>query len=186
MEPVSARHWVPRNDSHDTSEILYFVEQLQIPPLMARLLIGRKFTLDAARQFLTARLADLPDPYLLPDMEVAVTRLSAALRQGEKIAIHGDYDVDGITGTALLYSGLAELGAERVEYHIPLRLRDGYGLSGEALQEAAQRGVRVVVSVDCGVSAHAEADLAYSLGIDLIITDHHQPPSALPKGGLEV
>ncbi len=113
-------------------------------------------------------------------MEVAVTRLQAAIEKGEKIAVHGDYDVDGITGTVLLFAGLAALGGRDLEYHIPLRLRDGYGLSAQALQEAAEKGTRVVVSVDCGVSAHAEADLAKEHGIDLIVTDHHQPPPTLP------
>ena len=170
-----------RNDSPDFSALKEFQEQLHLSPFVARLLIGREYSLDSARQFLDARLADLPDPFLLPDMDVAVTRLHAAIEKGEKIAVHGDYDVDGITGTVLLFAGLSALGGRDVEYHIPLRLRDGYGLSAQALTETAEQGTRVVVSVDCGVSAHAEADLAKEHGIDLIITDHHQPPHTLPE-----
>ena len=181
MEPVTERLWMARSESADFAELDDFCTHLLLSQLVARLLIGRGHSIESARQFLAARLADLPDPFLLPDMDKAVTRLRAALVNGEKIAIHGDYDVDGITGTVLLFAGLGALGGRDLEYHIPLRLRDGYGLSAEALQAAAGRGTGVVVSVDCGVSAHAEAALARELGIDLIITDHHQPPPTLPE-----
>ncbi|PLX78847.1 MAG: single-stranded-DNA-specific exonuclease RecJ, partial [Desulfuromonas sp.] len=149
--------------------------------LVARLLLGRGIGPQQAAGYLRAALADLPDPFLLPDMDKAVERLVCALQAGEKIAVHGDYDVDGISGTALLVEGLRALGAKEVCWHIPLRLRDGYGLSAEALREAAAAGVSVVVSVDCGVSAQAESGLAKELGLDLIITDHHQPPERLPQ-----
>jgi single-stranded-DNA-specific exonuclease len=152
-----------------------------LSPLVARLLIGRKYSLESAHQFLSARLNDLPDPFLLQDMAVAVDRLQTVLADGEPIAIHGDYDVDGITATVLLFAGLSALGASALTYHIPLRLRDGYGLSADAIREAAGKGTRVVISVDCGISAHAEAALAKELDIDLIITDHHQPSPTLPE-----
>ncbi len=181
MQPVVERGWAARSESADFAEIDDFCARLQLAHLVARLLIGRGHSIESARQLLAARLADLPDPFLLPDMDKAVSRLQAALVNGEKIAVHGDYDVDGITGTVLLFAGLAAMGGRAPEYHIPLRLRDGYGLSAEALQAAAGRGVEVVVSVDCGVSAHTEAVLAGELGIDLIITDHHQPPAVLPE-----
>ena len=133
----------------------------------------------AGKEYAECLLASLPDPFLLPDMDKGVERLARALEQEEAIAIHGDYDVDGITGTALLVQGLRDLGGQ-VDYHIPLRLKDGYGLSGQALTAAAQKGAALVVSVDCGVSAVSEAALALELGLDLIITDHHQPPEILP------
>lgn len=180
MESVTERLWVPRNESSDFSVTNEFQEQLQLSPFVARLLIGRDYSLESAREFLTSRLADLPDPFLLPDMDIAVSRLQSAIENSEKIAVHGDYDVDGITGTVLLFAGLGAMGGCELAYHIPLRLRDGYGLSAEALKETAGEGTRVVVSVDCGVSAHAEAALAKEHGIDLIITDHHQPPPTLP------
>jgi single-stranded-DNA-specific exonuclease len=113
-------------------------------------------------------------------MDKAVKRLHAAIEKGEKIAVHGDYDVDGITGTVLLTAVLKAFGAA-VEYHIPLRLRDGYGLSASAIKDAAALGITLLVSVDCGVSAHAEAEIAKQHGVDLIVTDHHQPPSTLPE-----
>ncbi len=181
MEPVSERLWVARNDSPDLSLLDDLHLQLQLSQLVARLLIGRSHSVESARHFLAARLADLPDPFLLPDMDAAVTRLQAALMNQEKIAIHGDYDVDGISGTVLLFAGLGAMGGRGLEYHIPLRLRDGYGLSAEALKQAAARDTGVVISVDCGISAHAEATLARQLGLDLIITDHHQPPRDLPE-----
>lgn len=180
MEPVTERRWVSRNESPDFADVASLCNELQLSPLVARLLASRGFSPESAQSFLTTRLAEIPDPFLLPDMDVAVDRLQAALVAKEQIAIHGDYDVDGITGTVLLYAGLRSFGASSLSYHIPLRLRDGYGLSSDALKNDAEQGVAVVVSVDCGVSAHAEASLAKELGIDLIVTDHHQPPDELP------
>lgn len=180
MDPVSERLWLLRNENPDLSALNEFAAEFQLPQLIARILVSREPSLTLARDFLNARLADLPDPFLLPDMEAAVNRLQLALERGEKIAIHGDYDVDGMTGTVLLFVGLQAMGCEQVEYHIPLRLRDGYGLCAEALQKASAEGVTVVVSVDCGVTALAEAALARECGLDLIITDHHQPPDELP------
>jgi len=156
-------------------------EKLQVSPLVAALLQQRGIAdVEQGRQYLSSRLADIPDPFLMADMEIAVKRLCLAVQGGERIAVHGDYDVDGITASALLVENLRSFGAS-VDYYIPLRLVDGYGLSGEALQRAANSGARVAVSVDCGVSAHDEARLAKELGLDLIITDHHQPPEKLPE-----
>lgn len=156
-------------------------EELQVSPLIAALLQQRGIAdVDQGRQYLASRLSAMPDPLLMADMEVAVMRLCRAVQAGERIAVHGDYDVDGITGSALLVETLRSFGAS-VDYYIPLRLVDGYGLSGEALQRAADSGATVAVSVDCGVSAHEESRLAKKLGLDLIITDHHQPPEQLPE-----
>lgn len=153
---------------------------LDVGPLTARALLLRGLGDEvAAKGFLDAGLAALPDPDLLPAMTTACDRLEQALRDGERIAVHGDYDVDGISGCTLLVEVLRDLGAE-VEYHIPLRLKDGYGLSADAIRQAKAQGCSLLLSVDCGVSAHAEAALAAELGLDLIITDHHQPPDDLP------
>ncbi len=149
--------------------------------LAARVLAGRGYADAAAGEvFLNATLRNLPDPALLGGIQPAVRRLVAAIETGEPILVHGDYDVDGISGTALLTETLQAFGAQ-VQSHIPLRLRDGYGLSAAALKQAARDGVRVVLSVDCGVSAVCEAQLARDLGLDLIITDHHQAPDPLPE-----
>ncbi len=181
MEPVTRRRWEIRNPEADGSVLLDLALALGVGPLAARAISLRGVsTAEEGRAFLDCRLAELPDPFLLPDMEVAVSRLVRAIENAEPIAVHGDYDVDGITGTALLVEALRAFGA-RVDYHIPLRMKDGYGLSGDALQRAASNGARVALSVDCGVSAVAEARLAAELGLDLIITDHHQAPEELPQ-----
>jgi single-stranded-DNA-specific exonuclease len=180
MQTVTVRRWQERSASPDPLLLQELVNKLQVDRLTACLLAQRGGNdLVAAREFLEPRLQQLPDPFLLGNMAAAVTRLVAALEAGEKIAIHGDYDVDGVSGTALLVEGLRAFGA-KVEYFIPLRLRDGYGLSAEHLRQAFAGGARVAVSVDCGISAVAEAEIARDLGLDLIITDHHQPPLILP------
>ena len=180
MEAIISRHWLARPSELSAAATAHLAGELRLAPLTVRVLAKRGIAdVAAGSAFLQSSLAALPDPFLLPGMQRAVARLIAAIERGERIAVHGDYDVDGITGTALLVETLRLLGAE-VECHIPLRLRDGYGLSADALRQAAAGGARVVVSVDCGVSAVNEAQLAIELGLDLIITDHHQPPEALP------
>lgn len=180
MIPILRYFWECRGEA-DVSLTKTLSEELQLSPLAAALLQQRGVAdLDQGRQYLASRLADMPDPFLLAGMESAVKRLCQAVQGEERIAVHGDYDVDGITASALLVENLRSFGAS-VDFYIPLRLVDGYGLSGEALQRAADSGAKVAVSVDCGVSAHEEARLAKKLGLDLIITDHHQPPDQLPE-----
>lgn len=180
MQPASQRNWKIRSESCSDQLVQQLSADLHIDVLTARVMALRGIAnSNEGETFLAAKLSSLPDPDLLPGMATACTRLEQALQRGEKIAVHGDYDVDGITGCALLVETLRDLGAE-VEYHIPLRLQDGYGLSAGALKQAAADGCSLVLSVDCGVTAVAEAALARELGIDLIITDHHQPPSELP------
>lgn len=181
MEAVSRRHWTARQGEMPQAAIDRLAGALNLSPLAARVLALRGIaSAEAGRDFMQSSLASLPDPFLLPGMSRAVQRLATAIEGGERIAVHGDYDVDGITGTTLLVETLRWLGAE-VECHIPLRLKDGYGLSADALRQAAAGGARVALSVDCGVSAVAEARLAVELGLDLIVTDHHQPPDPLPE-----
>lgn len=180
MEPVKDRKWKLRAEQPSLAEIASLAASLSVQQLTARTLLLRGIgTAEQGQDYLYARLAALPDPDLLPDMAIACTRLEQALMRGEKIAVHGDYDVDGISGCTLLVETLRSLGG-LVEYHIPLRMTEGYGLSADAIRQARDNGCDLIVSVDCGVSAHAEADLASELGIDLIITDHHQPPEELP------
>lgn len=180
MKAVKDRVWQLRAAEPSSAQVEHLAGQLGILPLTARSLLLRGIdSAEQGQEFLHARLGALPDPDLLPDMAIACSRLEQALVRGEKIAVHGDYDVDGITGCTLLVETLRNLGGS-VEYHIPLRLKDGYGLSADAVRLAQENGCDLIVSVDCGVSAHSEADLASELGIDLIITDHHQPPDELP------
>ena len=135
---------------------------------------------EAAHRFLHPQLSQLHDPYRLADMRPAVDRLCAALERRERIAIHGDYDVDGVTSTVILRRALELLGGD-VTHFIPERMRDGYGLQSPAVERLHADGVRVIVSVDCGIRSAEAARRARELGVDLIITDHHEPEAELPS-----
>jgi single-stranded-DNA-specific exonuclease len=164
----------------DEARVLMLAEALDAPPVIARLLVQRGFAdPDAARAFLAPTLAQLHDPFQLADMRVAIDRLLAAVAQGEPIVIHGDYDADGITSTVILRRALELLGG-RVTHFVPDRVRDGYGLQPATIERLHAAGARVVVSVDCGIRAAEAALRARDLGVDLIITDHHEPDAALP------
>ncbi|MBW2091681.1 MAG: single-stranded-DNA-specific exonuclease RecJ, partial [Deltaproteobacteria bacterium] len=157
--------------------------ELDLPPLLASILISRGMSEpQEAGAFLLPSLRDLPDPYLLPDLDRAVDRLLRALGQGEEITIYGDYDADGLTSTALLADFLQKIGA-RVRTYIPHRLDEGYGLHVYAVETLAESGTKVLVTVDCGVSDHQSVMRARELGLDVIITDHHKVPDRLPKAG---
>lgn len=154
--------------------------ELSLNPLVARLLCLRGFhEPDAASRFLRPSLDHLHDPFRLADMRPAVDRLLRAIEQRERIAIHGDYDVDGITSTVILRRALELMGGD-ITHFIPDRLRDGYGLQPDALERLHTEGVDLVVSVDCGIRGLDAARRARELGVDLIITDHHEPEGALP------
>ena len=156
-------------------------EELGIPPLLARLLCLRGLTTpDAADRFLHPSLDHLHDPFRLEGMRAAVDRLLGAIANGERIVIHGDYDVDGITATVILRRTLDMLGAN-VGHFVPERLRDGYGLNRPAIERLHAEGVRLVVSVDCGIRGTDAGRRARELGVDLIITDHHEPDDELPS-----
>jgi single-stranded-DNA-specific exonuclease len=153
---------------------------LRVPPLLARVLAARGINdPSTARHVLARRLRDLPDPSQIPDLERAVIRIMEALRAHEPIAVFGDYDVDGVTATALVFHFLASLGA-KVRWYLPHRLHQGYGLNPRAMAEFKQQGTRLVISVDCGSSDHEALRFAEELGLEVIVTDHHQLPEALP------
>jgi single-stranded-DNA-specific exonuclease len=155
-------------------------DALRLAPAVARLLCQRGFDdPEAADRFLRPSLDHLHDPWRLAGLGVAVDRLLAALERRERIAIHGDYDVDGVTSTVILRRALELFGGD-VTHFIPDRLRDGYGLQPAAVERLAAEGVRVVVSVDCGIRSGDAARRARELGVDLIITDHHEPDCELP------
>jgi len=178
VEPVNVRRWIIREVEEACVE--HLARECAIPALVAGVLANRGITEpNVARCFLSATLADIHDPFLLLGMDQAVARLAAAVVNGEPVCIYGDYDVDGITAVSLLVSFFSALGAT-VFSHIPLRLEDGYGLSAEGIASVAEQGARVIVSVDCGITAVAEAELCRKLGVDLIITDHHTPGETIP------
>jgi len=165
----------------DTGAAERLAEALQVTPVTARLLCLRGYAdPDAARRFLSPSLSDLHDPFTLADMGVVVERILGAIARQERIAIHGDYDVDGVTSTVILRRALELLGADVIHF-LPERFRDGYGLQPASLERLHADGVRVVISVDCGIRAPEAALRAIELGLDLIITDHHEPDTELPK-----
>src|SRR6187402_2757650 len=155
-------------------------EVLRVPVVVARLLQQRGLSDPGeAERFLNPQLSHLHDPFLLKDMRPAVTRLRTAIERRERIVVHGDYDADGITATAMLQRALEMLGAD-VGHFVPDRIKDGYGLQPETMDRLASQGARVIVSVDCGIRASEAARRARDLGLDLIITDHHEPEDELP------
>ena len=157
--------------------------QFKIPglsPLIVQLVYNRGLSEPSQLQlFITADRRLSGNPFLLPGMHQAVARVYHALLSGENIAIYGDFDVDGITGTALLVQGLSSLGAKTTPY-IPHRLTEGYGLKTAALENLHQQGISLVITVDCGITALAEVKQAKRMGLDIIITDHHTPLEVLP------
>lgn len=154
---------------------------LGISALLAQLLVNRGVCdLPGARRFLQPALDGLADPRLLPGLPAAADRLQRAARDRERIVVYGDYDVDGVTGTAVLYRALRMLGAA-VDCYIPHRQEEGYGLGLAAVERLAADGARVLVTVDCGTSDVEEVRRARELGVDVIVTDHHEPPDALPE-----
>ncbi len=157
------------------------VKDLEILPLTARILINRGLgDIERASAFLRPGLEDLHDPFLFKDMDKAVRRVEQALAKGEGIAVWGDYDVDGTSSAALIYLFFKSIGHEILTY-IPERKSEGYGLNIEGLKGLGAKGVKVVITVDCGTSNHEEIIAAAELGIDIIVTDHHEPTSrALP------
>lgn len=155
-------------------------KSLGVSPLTAQLLINRGIGNETeANLFLNSTLFDLPSPYLMKGMDRAVERIKRAIENREKIAIYGDYDVDGVTSTALFYTFLKGLGADVVFYN-PDRIREGYGVNIEAVRKLAGGGVKLFISGDCGITAVKEVEEARRLGADFIVTDHHKPPEDLP------
>lgn len=156
-------------------------EKFKVSKLLATILVNRGIVEEEKiRKFLEPTRDDFYDPFLMPDMEIAVNRMLQAMEQKEKIMIYGDYDVDGITSISVLQKFLKERGME-VDSHIPNRLEEGYGLNKEAVKAIYDKGYRLMITVDCGISATEEIEYANSLGITTIVTDHHEPLDELPK-----
>ncbi|MHB9059407.1 MAG: single-stranded-DNA-specific exonuclease RecJ [Bacillota bacterium] len=175
--------WEVAEPDPDRQEL--WSRELDLPAPAVQVLLNRGLhELDEARRFLLAGPGDIHDPSLLAGMEQAVERLAKAIEAKERIRVYGDYDADGVTSTALLLMFLRGLGAN-VDFYIPSRLDEGYGLNAAALREARERGIDLVVSVDCGITSLNEARVAEEIGLDLVITDHHEPLDEWP-GALAV
>lgn len=150
-------------------------------PPVSDLLIQRGITtIDAAEKFFHPSLRDLHDPFLMPDMDKAVERLNRAMRTKEKIIVYGDYDVDGTTAVALVYRYLHNFYSE-LDFYIPTRYEEGYGISLKIIDDLAEQGVKLVIILDCGIKANEEIRYAAEKGIDFIICDHHMPDDELPE-----
>ncbi|WP_068541218.1 single-stranded-DNA-specific exonuclease RecJ [Thermodesulfatator autotrophicus] len=160
---------------------LKLAEDLGLPPLLIHLLLTRGLNdPHEIYRHLNPKLSDFPDPFLLEDMEKAVNRLVKAIYNREKITIYGDYDVDGTTGAAILYLFLKELGLEPLVI-FPHRERDGYGLHPHLIASLKERGISLLISVDCGISAHEACRVARENGLEVIITDHHEVPEEISE-----
>jgi len=169
--------WTIESCAH--AEVAALAEALEIHDTTAAVLVRRGYAdVDEARAFLAGE-REPHDPFLLGDMRVAVERIRAAVAAGERICVHGDYDVDGICATALAVLTLRELGAD-VGWHLPSRFEEGYGVSGETIARLADEGCGLLITVDCGITAVEEVAAAQARGLDVIVTDHHRPGETLP------
>ena len=165
----------------DENKVNELVEKFGISGILSRILVNKNITQkDEIDLFMNPTRKDFHDPFLMPDMEIIVDRVLQAIEQKEKIMIYGDYDADGITSITVLKSFLEERGLEVASY-IPNRLDEGYGLNKTALKKIYDDGYRLIITVDCGISGIDEVDYANSLGMEVLITDHHEPVETLPK-----
>jgi single-stranded-DNA-specific exonuclease len=172
------RRWIEAQV--DLGRAASVAEALGLHPLAGRVLAARGLADPAAAEtFLAARLADLPDPFSMKGMDAAVARIVRAVEEGERIALYGDYDVDGVTSTSLLAGFLRACGADVLTY-VPHRLVEGYGLNTAAVERLAAQGARLLVTLDCGITSAPEVRAASALGVDAVVVDHHTVPVELP------
>lgn len=172
------KEWVVYRTRKQREEQL--VRALDIHPLTARILLRRGFSdVDRAQRFLHPRLDEMHNPFLMKGMDDAVCQVLTSIDRGEKILVYGDYDVDGVSSVALVYEFLSQLGA-RVDYHVPLRDQEGYGLHVDTVRRAADDGCSLIITTDCGISNVEEIALAKKLGLRVVVIDHHTIPDTLP------
>lgn len=164
----------------DNKKIEEVAEKNNISKLLAKIVLSRGIEEDEIPKFLKPEISGLYDPFLFNGMDLAVDAIIESIDNKEKITIYGDYDVDGITSVAVLKSYLLELGAD-VEHYLPNRLEEGYGLNNDALDKIANNGTKMLITVDCGISAYEEIEYAKSKGMKVIVTDHHECPERLPE-----
>ena len=165
----------------DAENVRQLSSELGVDPVLAELLVQRDVrTFEQARAFFRPNLNDLHDPFLMQDMDKAVERVRHAVVTGEKILVYGDYDVDGTTAVSLVYSFLRRL-TRHIDFYIPERYDEGYGVSYKGIDWAAESGFSLIITLDCGIKANEKVDYAKAKGIDMIICDHHLPENDLPK-----
>lgn len=177
---MEEKKWVLKEQGNPET-IAKLAEELNIDKILVQLLVQRNInTFDEARAFFRPQLEDLHDPFLMVDMQKAVDRINIAFKQNEKILVYGDYDVDGTTSVAMMYSFLHKTHAN-IDYYIPDRYTEGYGISVKSIEYAEEQGVTLVIALDCGIKAIEKIKLANSKNIDYIICDHHTPGDSLPN-----
>ena len=164
---------------YDESLVEKIKSKYNVSEIMAKLLISRNIEFEEIDGFLNGNIEDFKDPYGIKDMEKIVERIDKAISNKEKICIYGDYDVDGITSITIMYKFLTKLGAD-VMYYLPDRLIEGYGINNNALDEIKKKGVSLVITVDCGITAVEEVEHSKQIGLDICITDHHECTPVLP------
>ncbi len=174
------KRWVLKPQG-DPMKVENLSVSLGIPYVLANLLVQRGIeTSEEAWKFFNPKIENLHDPFLMKDMDLAVKRLDKALKEGERIMVYGDYDVDGTTAVALVYSFLRKLGHKELSFYIPDRYTEGYGVSVKALEVAQEKGVGLIIALDCGIKATEKVEIAKEKGIDFIICDHHLPGDTIP------
>ncbi|SNV69434.1 single-stranded-DNA-specific exonuclease RecJ [Veillonella rodentium] len=174
---IRKKRW--RLSSGDTEQENILIRELGVNPIVAKLMVNRHIDVNEGRRFLTGNLSDLLEPFTLKDMDIAVSLIQKTLESNKSIVIYGDYDVDGITATSLLYRFFQRLHAN-VSYYIPERQSEGYGLNLEALEHLVEQGTALVITVDCGISSYDIVE-AVRDRLDIIITDHHTAPDRIPR-----
>ncbi|MBR0469864.1 MAG: DHH family phosphoesterase, partial [Clostridia bacterium] len=177
--------WNFRHKKLNKTDIINTATEYHIPKIIATILLNRGVKDEDIPAFIRKSLADIIDPSLMLDMEKATERINKAIDEKERIAVYGDYDVDGITSTSLLYEFLTSLGAD-AEYYIPDRKGEGYGINIMAVNKLAKEGVKLMITVDCGITALGEVSLAKALGMDVIVTDHHTCKERLPVDAVAI
>ncbi|MFQ5499071.1 MAG: single-stranded-DNA-specific exonuclease RecJ [Candidatus Zixiibacteriota bacterium] len=171
--------WVP-SATPDLEMVANLARETNLPASIVRILVSRHiYSADTIDEFLNPKITGLRDPFEIPGMTAGIDRVVKGLMNNEKLMIYGDYDVDGITATALLYMVLNKLGAQ-VDFYLPNRLTEGYGLSNDGIDQAQKSGVSLIITVDTGITAVEEIAYAHSRGVDVIITDHHEPGEGIP------
>jgi len=174
------KRWVLKSKS-EHSKVIKLSDELGISPVLGELLINREIeTFEQAKEFFRPSLSHLHDPFLMKDMDIAVSRIEKAIGNNEKILIYGDYDVDGTTAVAVVYNFFREFHT-RIEFYIPDRYAEGYGISTEGIDYAAANGFTLIIALDCGIKANDKIEYASSKHIDFIIGDHHLPGDELPQ-----
>lgn len=167
-------------NSYDEEYVEEISKKYNISQILSKLLISRNIEVNDIDNFLNGKIEDIKDPYEIKDMDKLVARVKKAVENNEKICIYGDYDVDGITSITVMYQFLINIGAN-VDYYLPDRLIEGYGVNNKALDEIKLRGCSLVITVDCGITAVEETKYAKKIGLDMCITDHHECSEILPE-----